>query len=115
MHETYEDILAELTDGLPQSYHERVREIYPQECFEAMRIQEEYYRAFLRENLERDHIGEWAIVSGQRLFGIYKTDREASETAEHVLGKQGYLLRLIGNAPGFRTYVSAKYVPGRDE
>ena len=57
--------------------------------------QNEYYET-IRDELEANSFGEWAVVSEERLVGVYSSNREASEVALGLLPDHVCLVKRIG-------------------
>ncbi len=53
----------------------------------------------MRNELETDHLGEWALVHDEGLVGLYATFEEAAAEAVRQFGRGPYLIREIGAAP----------------
>ena len=53
----------------------------------------------MRDLLETDHPGEWAVVHDGKLHGTYKDPQEAANEAVAQFGRGPYLIRQIGAAP----------------
>ncbi len=62
----------------------------------------QYYDKHLREKLEKEAFGQWAVVSNYKLFGVYKTGSQAAKAARPLLGKQVCLIRHIGYVLGLK-------------
>ena len=67
---------------------------------ETLTIQNEYYEEHLREKLERESFGKWAIVSDKQLVGVYDSNSEASEVALKLAPQQVCLVKHIGYVVG---------------
>lgn len=52
-----------------------------------------------REELERDHSGEWVVFHGEELVGIYGDLQDAAEDALHKFGLGPYLIEQVGAPP----------------
>ena len=72
------------------------------ETQEALKKQGEYYDRRLREKLEKEAFGQWAVASNSELIGVYRTNPQAAEAAGPLLGKQVCLIRHIGYVVGLR-------------
>jgi hypothetical protein len=53
----------------------------------------------LKENLEADHMGEWALVHNRELVSLFQTFEKAAEAAVEQFGRGPYLIRQIGAQP----------------
>ena len=53
----------------------------------------------MRNELETDHLGKWALVHDEGLVGLYATFEEAAAEAVRQFGRGPYLIREIGAAP----------------
>ena len=54
----------------------------------------------LREELEREHFGDWALIHQDELVGAYATlDAARAEGARRFPEGQQYLIRQIGGPP----------------
>ena len=58
----------------------------------------EAYEA-MREELECDYTGEWAVVYGRELVGIFPNLEAAADEAVERFGRGPYLIRQIGVPP----------------
>ena len=52
--------------------------------------------AKLRDRLEAESWGQWAVVYGDELIGVYELFEEAAETAVKRFGRGPCLIREIG-------------------
>ncbi len=50
----------------------------------------------IREELETDSFGKWAVVSNEELIGVYDSNREASEAALRRIPEQVCLVKRVG-------------------
>ena len=50
----------------------------------------------MREDLERDHMGEWIVMHGGAVAGYFETHWDAAEAAVQRFGDGPYLIREIG-------------------
>ena len=50
----------------------------------------------MRNGLETDHFGEWALVHRETLVGTYESFEVAADDAIQRFGKGPYLIRQIG-------------------
>ncbi len=67
-----------------------------------------------REELERDHNGEWVIFHGGELVGIYGDFQDAAEDALHKFGLGPYLIEQVGMPqPQLRSFLL--YTPVDDD
>ena len=62
--------------------------------------QNDYYEEHLRERLERESFGKWAVVSNEQLVGVYDGNSEASEVALRLAPEQVCLVKHIGYVVG---------------
>lgn len=53
----------------------------------------------LRDGLETDHNGLWALIRGGELVGVCDSFEEAANMAAGAFGEDPYLIRQIGVAP----------------
>ena len=53
----------------------------------------------MRDQLEADHFGEWAVVYGDELVGTYDTLEDAAQVAFKRFGRGPYLIREVGAPP----------------
>ena len=53
----------------------------------------------MKAELERGHLGEWALVYGDELIGTFDTFEEAGVVAGQRFGRGPYLIRQIGALP----------------
>ena len=53
----------------------------------------------MQEQLEANHKGEWAVIHGEELVGIYPDFQVAAKTAVKRFGRGPYLIREIGAPP----------------
>ncbi len=69
-----------------------------------------------REELERDHNGEWVIFHGGELVGIYGDFQDAAENALHKFGLGPYLIEQVGMPlPRIRSFLLYAPVDDNDE
>ena len=61
----------------------------------ALERQNAYYET-IRATLEANSFGKWAVVSREKLIGIYDTNREASEVALKLASDHICLVKHIG-------------------
>ena len=50
----------------------------------------------MRDDLEREHMGEWVVVHGGVVAGYFETHWDAAEAAVQRFGDGPYLIREIG-------------------
>ena len=53
----------------------------------------------MRNELETDHLGEWALVHDEVLVRLYPSFEDAASEAVQQFGRGPYLIREIGAAP----------------
>jgi hypothetical protein len=53
----------------------------------------------MKDRLEADHRGQWALVHDGALFGPYSSFQQAAKTAIKRFGLGPYLIRQIGAPP----------------
>jgi hypothetical protein len=53
----------------------------------------------MREDLEAQSMGKWALVHDEKLFDLYESFELAAESAVHNFGAGPYLIRQIGAPP----------------
>ena len=53
----------------------------------------------MRNELETDHLGKWALVHDEALVAVYTTFEEVAAEAVRQFGRGPYLIREIGAAP----------------
>lgn len=53
----------------------------------------------MRADLENRHMGEWVLVSGETLIGVFASFDEAARDAVHKFGRGPYLIRQVGAPP----------------
>ena len=53
----------------------------------------------MRAELENQHMGEWIIVSGEKLIGVFSSFDEAARDAVQKFGRGPYLIRQVGAPP----------------
>ena len=63
-----------------------------------MKVLEREIRAYakLRDRLEAESFGQWAVVYGDDLIGIYELMEDAAKVAVERFGRGPFLLRHIG-------------------
>ena len=50
----------------------------------------------MRDELEREHMGEWIVMRGSVMAGYFATHWDAAEAAVRRFGEGPYLIREIG-------------------
>jgi len=50
----------------------------------------------MRDDLETNHLGQWALVHDRRLVDTYKSFETAAQEAVRMFGRGPYLIRQIG-------------------
>lgn len=53
----------------------------------------------LRQGLEADHIGKWALVHNRELVSLFDSFELAAEEAVKMFGRGPFLIRQIGALP----------------
>lgn len=53
----------------------------------------------MRERLEAEHMGKWAVVHNRELVGLYTAFEAAAEEAVKRFGSGPYLIRQVGASP----------------
>jgi len=53
----------------------------------------------MRERLEAEHMGKWALLHDRQLIGLYDTFEGAAEDAVKRFGSGPYLIRRVGGLP----------------
>jgi hypothetical protein len=53
----------------------------------------------IRDDLESQHRGEWALVHDRKLFGTFASFQQAAASALKNFGRGPYLIRRIGASP----------------
>ena len=56
------------------------------------------YKA-MRHELEEAHLGQWVVVRGAQLEGVYGSFEEAAADAVKKFGRGPYLIRQVGAPP----------------
>ena len=80
----------------------------------ALERQNAYYET-IRATLEANSFGKWAIVSREKLVGIYDTNREASEVVLKLASDQVCLVKRIGYVlQASHPFVRVNRAPVRD-
>ena len=67
---------------------------------DTLTVLNEYYEEHLRERLEKESFGKWAVVSNKKLVGVYDVNSEASEVALSLAPEQVCLVKHIGYVVG---------------
>ena len=76
--------------------------------------QEAFYET-IRDRLESESFGKWAVVSQGNLVGVYDSNREASEIALKLYDDNVCLVKRIGYVIEASTpMIRVKHVPFRD-
>ena len=69
----------------------------------------------IREGLESESFGKWAVVSNESLVGVYNSNREASEVALRLIPEQVCLVKRIGYVFSVSQLMSpVRHVPARN-
>jgi hypothetical protein len=53
----------------------------------------------MRAELENQHMGEWILVSGEKLIGVFSSFDETAREAVQRFGRGPYLIRQVGAPP----------------
>lgn len=53
----------------------------------------------MRDELERDHRGEWVVIYNEELVATYRSFQTAAIDAVEKFGRGPYLIREIGEPP----------------
>jgi len=53
----------------------------------------------MRDSLETDHFGQWALLHHEKLIGTYESFESAADDAVQRFGEGSYLIRQIGIPP----------------
>lgn len=53
----------------------------------------------LRQMLEADHMGKWALIHNRELISLFDSFEEAAEAAVEKFGRGPYLIRQVGAPP----------------
>lgn len=53
----------------------------------------------MRADLENRHMGEWVLISDEKLIGVFPSFDEAAKEAVHKFGRGPYLIRQVGAPP----------------
>ena len=79
-----------------------------------LRRQSAFYET-LREGLEANAFGKWAVVANERLVGVYDSNREASEVALRLTRGGACLVKHVGYVVGVvEPMIRVNHVPVRD-
>ena len=62
---------------------------------DSLELQIAFYET-IREELETDSFGKWAVVSNERLVGVYESNRAASEVALKLMADGACLVKRVG-------------------
>ena len=62
---------------------------------ESLELQHAFYET-IRQELEADSFGKWAVVSNERLVGVYESNRAASEIALKLTADGACLVKRVG-------------------
>ena len=68
-----------------------------QDTYKSLERQNEFYET-IRQKLETESFGKWAVVSNESLVGVYDSNRQASEIALEFAPKQVCIVKHIGYA-----------------
>ena len=76
--------------------------------------QQNVFYETIREELETGSFGKWAVVSNEKLVGVYDSNREASEVVLELAPKQVCIVKHIGHAMNLsHPMVRVNHVPVR--
>jgi hypothetical protein len=53
----------------------------------------------MRSDLENHHMGEWVVISGNKLIGVFSSFDVAANDAVQKFGRGPYLIRQVGAPP----------------
>jgi hypothetical protein len=53
----------------------------------------------MRADLENHHMGEWVLIFGEHLIGVFPTLDDAAQVAVKRFGRGPYLIRQVGAPP----------------
>ena len=84
-----------------------------EEAREELLRQQEYYETYLRERLEKESFGKWAVISNDELVAICESDSKAAELALKRHPAQVSMVRRIGYEYVAHPVLGLKYVPVR--
>ena len=62
---------------------------------DSLEMQNAFYET-IRQKLESDCFGKWAVVSNERLVGVYESNRAASEVALKLSPEGACLVKRVG-------------------
>ena len=62
-----------------------------------------------RDEMERDHLGEWVVFHDEQCAGIYPTFEDAAEDAIARFGAGPYLIREVGASQVVRLPARLQY------
>ena len=62
---------------------------------DSLELQHAFYET-IRKELEADSFGKWAVVSNERLVGVYESNRAASEIALKLTADGTCLVKRVG-------------------
>ena len=62
---------------------------------DSLELQHAFYET-IREELEAGSLGKWAVVSNERLVGVYESNRAASEIALKLMADGVCLVKRVG-------------------
>ena len=65
----------------------------------------------MRNDLERDHLGQWVVVRDERLFNAYDDFQDAADAAVRNFGRGPYLIRRVGASRVTQLPASVLYRP----
>ena len=65
----------------------------------------------MRDDLERDHFGQWVVVREERLFNAYDDFQDAADAAVRNFGRGPYLIRRVGAPRVMQLPASLLYRP----
>ena len=63
----------------------------------------------MREDLERDHMGEWIVMREGTVAGYFETHWDATEAAVQRFGDGPYLIREIGAADALQIPAAVQF------
>ena len=67
-----------------------------QDTEDVLERQNTFYET-MRDKLETESFGKWAVVSNEKLVGVYDSNREASEVVLKLAPEQVCLVKHIGH------------------
>ncbi len=65
----------------------------------------------IRNDLELEHFGKWAVVHDEELVGVYDDFEVAADNAVRRYGRGPYLIRRIGGTRAITLPASIQYRP----